>query len=95
MDGWTLVVVGDLRVNALLHAAQDRKMFVNMVANVRLQQGTPNRRRLNRKEGSLIHIKNYSPGRVQIVQSQDIDFCADVAKLSIKCEKINDKTKSH
>ena len=36
MDGITSVVVGNLRADDLLHAAQDRKRFQNMVANVRV-----------------------------------------------------------
>ena len=36
MDGLTSVVVGNLRANNLLHAAQDRKGFRNMVANFRI-----------------------------------------------------------
>ena len=36
MDGLTSVVVGNLRANDLLHAAQDRKRFQNMVANVKV-----------------------------------------------------------
>ena len=36
IDGLTSVLVGDLRANDLLHGAQDRKRFQNMVANVRV-----------------------------------------------------------
>ena len=36
MDGITSVFVGNLRADDLLHAAQDRKRFQNMVANVRV-----------------------------------------------------------
>ena len=36
MDGLTSVVVSDLRANNLLHTAQDRKKFQNIVASVRV-----------------------------------------------------------
>ena len=36
MDSLTSVVAGNLKANYILHAAEDRKRFQKMVANVRI-----------------------------------------------------------
>ena len=45
MDGLSSVVAGNLKGSEIFHAAQDKEMFQNTVANVRIQQGTPRRSR--------------------------------------------------